>query len=191
MVRSYPDDPVDRALIRSLISTARRGPSAGHTAALAVRVRDAPATVGRDWEVTVRAEQRNAVRGQGLLAAPVLIGPCCSALAYVERYAEPDKAGSDLGRDTSAWSVPYWYVDGGAAVMLLLLAATDAGLGALFFGQFGHTGAVKDAFAIPDRYEPLGTIAVGHPAPEPTAGRSAGRPRRALDEVIHRGSWSD
>ncbi len=75
--------------------------------------------------------------------------------------------------------------------MLLLLAAADAGLGALFFGQFGHTGAVKDAFAIPDRYEPLGTIAVGHPAAEPATGRSSGRPRPALDDVIHHGVWSD
>lgn len=181
---------MDPALVRSLIATARRGPTAGNTASLEFLVLDQPKTVARYWEVTLSPERRSSFRWQGLLEAPVLVVPCCSATAYVERYAEPDKAGSGLGRNPSDWAVPYWYVDGGAAVMLLLLAADDAGLGALFFGQFGHTRAVKDAFAIPEDVEPLGTVALGHPAADDTAGRSSGRRRRPLDEVIHRGTWS-
>ncbi len=190
MVRSYTDEPVDPAVVRTLLATSRRGPSAGNTASLEYLVLDEPAAVARYWDLTLPPERRSTFRWQGLLEAPVLIVPCCSAAAYVERYAEPDKAASGLGRDPSAWSVPYWFVDGGAAVMLLLLAATDAGLGALFFGLFGHTRAVKDAFAIPDEFEPLGTIALGHPADDDATGRSSGRPRRSLDQVIHRGSWA-
>ena len=190
MVRSYTDEPVDPDVIRSLIGAAQRAPSAGNTASLQYLALDEPAAVARYWDLTLPPPRRSTFRWQGLLAAPVLIVPCCSATAYLERYAEPDKAASGLGADVSAWSVPYWHVDGGAAVMLMLLAAVDAGLGALFFGQFGHTDAVKEAFSIPDEFQPLGTIAVGHPAAAEKAGRSAGRHRMGLDEIIHRGDWS-
>jgi nitroreductase len=191
MVRSYTDEPIDPSVVRSLIATARRGPSAGNTASLEYLVLDQPDRVMRYWDVTLPAERRSTFRWQGLLKAPVLIVPCCSAASYVERYAEADKAEGRLGRDALAWAVPYWYVDGGAAVMLLLLAAVDAGLGALFFGQFGRAGAVKKAFRIPDDFEPLGTIALGHAAPDHDGvGRSSGRPRRPLDQVLHRGTWT-
>lgn len=189
MVRSYTAEPVDPAVVRSLIAAAQRAPSAGNTASLEYLVLDDPASVARYWDLTLPPERRATFRWKDLLAAPVLIVPCCSAAAYVRRYAEPDKAVDGLGADVAAWPVPYWYVDGGAAVMLLLLAAVDAGLGALFFGQFGHTPTVKAAFSIPDEFEPLGTVAVGHPAADDPAGRSVGRDRPGLDEILHRGFW--
>lgn len=189
MVRSYTDEPVDPEAVRSLIVAAQRAPSAGNTVSLQYLVLDEPAAVARYWDLTLPPERRSTFRWPGLLAAPVLIVPCCSSAAYVQRYAEPDKVVTGLGADASAWSAPYWYIDGGAAVMLMLLAAVDAGLGALFFGQFGHTAAVKGAFGIPDDFQPLGTIAVGHPAEGGPAGRSAGRHRPSPEEVIHRGAW--
>jgi nitroreductase len=70
----------------------------------------------------------------------------------------------------------------------LLLGAVDAGLGACFFGPFGHEDAVRRELGIPDEWRTVGTIALGHPAPyEP--GLSASRPRPALGDVIHRGGW--
>ena len=80
--------------------------------------------------------------------------------------------------------MPYWCVDAGVAVMALLLAAVDEGLGALFFGQFDHeAGGRGRASAIPADRRPVGTIALGHPAP-PTTGPAAppAAPRRPLDE---------
>jgi nitroreductase len=189
MVRSFTDQPVDPELVRGLIRSAQRAPSAGNTASLHCLLLDEPAAVARYWDVTLPQGRRSGFRWPGLLDAPVLIVPCCSADSYLRRYAEPDKAATGLGDDQLAWPVPYWYVDGGAAVMLLLLAAVDAGLGALFFGQFGHAAAVKTAFSIPDEYEPLGTVALGHPAADDPAGRSVGRVRAGLDEIIHRGDW--
>jgi len=189
MVRSFTDRPVDPAVVGELIRSAQRAPSAGNTASLHYLLLDEPTAVARYWDATLPQERRTGFRWPGLLEAPVLIVPCCSAPAYVRRYAEPDKATTGLGDDRSAWRVPYWYVDGGAAVMLMLLAAVEAGLGALFFGQFGHTDAVKEAFSIPVEFEPLGTVAIGHPAGDDPPGRSAGRSRPALDQVVHRGSW--
>jgi nitroreductase len=89
--------------------------------------------------------------------------------------------------------VPYWFVDGGMAVMALLLAAEDAGLGALFFGLFEQEALVVEAFGVPPEWRPLGVVALGHPAPseEQRPSRSVGRSRPDLSEVVDRGHWSD
>ena len=69
--------------------------------------------------------------------------------AYLERYAAPDKGWTD--RDEARWPVPYWHVDTGMAALLILLTATDEGLGSLFFGVPPERhGAVHEAFAVPD-----------------------------------------
>jgi nitroreductase len=41
---------------------------------------------------------------------------------------------------------------------------------------------------VPDGRRIVAAIAVGHPAPD-APGRSSSRPRRPLDEVVHRGHW--
>lgn len=188
MVRNYTDQPVAPEVLERVLDAARRAPSAGNTQALDLLVLDGPSETGAYWDLTLPAERRAAFRWPGLLQAPVLVVPCVRPGAYVERYAEPDKARPGLGDDADGWSVPYWFVDGGAAVMALLLAAVDEGLGALLFGQFDHEPAVRAAFAIPDDVAVLGTVAIGHPAPD-EPGRSAARPRRPLDDIVHRGRW--
>ena len=110
----------------------------------------------------------------GLLRAPVLVLPYVSPQGYVDRYAEADKSDTGLGDGAERWSVPYWWVDGGAAVMALLLAAEAAGLGALLFGQFDHEPTLAAHLGVPEGRRALGTVALGHPG----AGdrRSAVRP---------------
>ena len=188
MVRNYTDEPVDAAVLARVLAAAQRAPSAGNTQGLDLLVLEGPTETGRYWDRTLASERRASFRWPGLLRAPVLVIPCVRPGAYVERYAEPDKARSGLGDEAAAWTVPYWHVDGGAAVMAMLLAAVDEGLGALLFGQFGHEPGVREAFAIPDEVAVLGTIALGHPAPD-EPGRSADRPRRDLDGIVHRGTW--
>src|ERR687897_3835010 len=115
---------------------------------------------------------------------PELVSPD----AYVERYGESDKRATGRGAGQSAWPVPYWWVDGGMAVQTLLLAATDAGLGALFFGLFDHERSVLDRVGVPPGWRALGVVALGWPAPD-EPGRSAARPRPPLGDVVHRGGW--
>ena len=55
---------------------------------------------------------------------------------YVDRYGEPDKAGSGLGGRGEHWPVPYWIGDAAFGVMAVLLGAVDAGLGACILGTF-------------------------------------------------------
>ena len=75
------------------------------------------------------------------------------------------------------------------AVMTLLHAAEDAGLGALFFGVFQREAEVRAELGIPDRLQIIGAIALGVPDPDDEPGRSAARTRRRPDEIIHRRAW--
>ena len=99
--------------------------------------------------------------------------PVVDPAAYAPRYAEDDKRATGLGQGLDVWPVPYWWVDGGMAVHGLLLAAVDAGLGALFYGLFDHETAVLAALGVPDGRRALGAVALGWPAPDPR--RALGR----------------
>ncbi len=118
----------------------------------------------------------------------MIILPCASKEAYLDRYAEPDKGWAD--RDETRWPVPYWDVDCGFATMAMLLTAVDEGLGALFFGIFERAAGScgRGSFGIPDEFRPIGAVALGWPAPdEPSP--SLRRGRRPSEDVIHRGHW--
>jgi nitroreductase len=185
MVRAYQDRPVSPELVDGLLDLARRAPSAGNTQPWEFVVLEGART-RRLWDLTLPEPRRAGFRWPGLLDAPVVIVPLVSSTAYVERYREDDKQGTGLGEGADAWAVPYWWVDGGMVVQTLLLAATDAGLGALFFGLFGNERSVLDGLAVPADRRALGAVTLGWPAPD-EPGRSAGRRRPPLAAVIHRG----
>jgi len=188
MVRAFRPDPVPDELLDRLLDLARRAPSAGNTQPWELLALRGEAVV-RYWATTLPdPAARERFRWQSLLAAPVLVVPYVRPGAYLARYGEADKAATGRGAGEDAWPVPYWWVDGGAAVQNLLLGCTAAGLGACLFGQFEHERAVRAAFGVPDDRRAVGTVAIGWPAPD-EPGRSAGRPRPALDEVVHRDRW--
>jgi nitroreductase len=190
MVRSFRPEPVESALVDGLLDLARRAPSAGNSQGFEAVVLEGREQTARFWDATLPADRRAGFRFPGLLAAPLIVLPLADPGAYVRRYGEADKAATGLGAGTDAWPVPYWTVDASFAVMTLLLAATDAGLGALFFAVFRGAEAVRAEFAIPADRQLLGAVALGHPADDDPAGRSASRPRRPLDSVVHRGGWT-
>lgn len=189
MVRSYRSDQVSTQLISRIVDAAHRSPSAGNTRSLEVLVLcndDAQ----RYWDTTLPAERRSSFPWPGLLDAPVLLVPYVDSSLYVQRYGEADKAKTGLGRSADAWSVPYWWVDGGAAVENMLLAAVALELGACFFGQFEHEAAVRSTFAVPERFRAVGTVAIGHPRSEDDRpSMSSTRPRRPLAQTTHWGRW--
>jgi nitroreductase len=186
MVRNFEDRPIPAAALARILDHARRAPSAGHTQGASFLVLEGADEVGRFWDCTFPAERRAGFRWPGLFRAPVVILPCASKDAYLDRYAEPDKGWAD--RSEARWPVPYWDIDCGFATMAMLLTAVDEGLGALFFGVFDGLPALRAAFGIPDELHPIGALAVGWPAPdEPSP--SLGRGRRPEGEVIHRGRW--
>ena len=171
-------------MLRRVLSAAGRGPTAGNTWGLDLVLVTRPQDY---WSVTL--PDPRGFPWPGLLRAPVLVIPVADPDAYVRRYAEPDKARSGLGAAAAAWSVPYWWVDGGAAVMAVLLAATDAGLGSLLFGQFGHEAAVAERFGIPTGRVALGTIALGFPGPGTSRSDSDRRGRPSENAFIRVDGW--
>ena len=68
----------------------------------------------------------------------------------------------------------------------------DEGLGSCFFGiPPERDRAVREEFGIPDSYDPVGVITIGHRVEDTgNAGSPARRRRRPLEEVLHRGSWN-
>ena len=194
MVRNFEDRPVPDDVVERLLANALRGPSAGFSQGFELLALNGPEQTGRYWEVSLPPAEREGFAWPGLLRAPLLIVPFAHPDTYLDRYAEPDKGGTDRslrsghgGRDPARWPVPYWHVDAAFATMLVLLSAVDTGLGALFFGVF-RPEAVRAAFGVPDEYLPVGAIALGYPAPDrPSA--SLRRGHRPPDEVVHRGRW--
>lgn len=188
MTRAFTDATVPGDVVDRLLTLARHGPSAGNTAAMEFLVLEGGAQTARYWDVTLPESRRASFPWPELLNAPVLIVPWLDPAAYVSRYSESDKAHTGLGAGSDAWAVPYWFVDGGAAAMLLLLGAEAEGLGALLFGLFDDEAAVREEFAVPSDRRALGAIAIGHPAPHRPS-KSAGRERPTLEAMVHRGAW--
>ena len=61
----------------------------------------------------------------------------------------------------------YWVQDAAAALENILVAAHAVGLGAVWIGPHPRperTAPVKSLLRLPQKVEPLGMIAVGHPA---------------------------
>ncbi|MEZ5167176.1 MAG: nitroreductase family protein [Acidimicrobiales bacterium] len=188
MTRNFDPTPIDPGIVDELLDRARRAPSAGNTAAVDFVVLEGPAQTGAYWDTTLPEAARSSFPWPGLLRAPVLVVVWVDPAAYVSRYGESDKAHTGLGVSADDWPVPYWFVDGGAAVMSLLLDAEAHELGALFFGLFEHEEAVRRRFGVPEGRRAVGTVALGQRAPDrPSV--SAARPRPDRSTVIHRGSW--
>ena len=193
MTRAFDARPVEPRVLDELVDLASRAPSAGKTQGWHLVVLEGAETE-QFWDATLPAVRRDSFRWQHLLTAPVIALPLADSKAYVDRYAEPDKAQTGLGAGAAAWPVPYWTIDASMAVMTLLLAAEDVGLGALFFGVFRGERELRQQLGIPGGLELLGAIALGHPAADSDdatsgPGRSAGRSRRPARRIIHQGRW--
>jgi nitroreductase len=110
---------------------------------------------------------------------------------YHDRYREPDKMPE--GEEEIEWRVPWWWVDAGTSIMLLLLGAIDERLGAGLFGFVGdRNDDARELLGIPADFEIVGVVTVGHAAPEATRERrkeAIARRRRPREEVVRWERW--
>jgi nitroreductase len=185
MVRNFADQPVAPECVDRMLELAQRAPSAGFTQGQSFVVVTRPALKRAIADLC--GEEHYVARGfhPFVSAAPVLIIPCTSEAAYHRRYQEPDKV-SDDGTEIE-WPVPYWHMDIGCSVMLLLLAAVDEGLAAGFAGVW-DLAALRALLRIPDEVTPVGVIPIGHPAPD-VPSPSLKRGRKPTVEYVHREEW--
>lgn len=185
MVRNYRADPPASEVIDRVVDAGVRAPSAGNTQ-------------GQSFVIVTDEERRRRIADLAgepayveagfdpwISRAPVHVVVCVSEAAYHRRYREADKLGAD-GSEID-WPVPYWWVDAGASLMGILLAAVDEGLAAGFLG----THAVPELasfLGLPDDVTPIGVVTLGVAAPDRRSS-SLERGRRPRAEVVHRERW--
>ena len=186
MVRHYRPEPVATEVVERIVETVRRAPSAGYSQGQRLLV---------VTEEAGRAEISRVLGNAGwtrpddfepwLESAPVHVLLLTREDDYHDRYRMPDKL--DDGQEID-WPVPYWFVDAGAALMLLLLAAIDEGLGAGVSGVPREAAvALRESFAIPEDVTVIALVTIGVAAPDPAWSAVTSRrtqARRAPDDVV-------
>jgi nitroreductase len=192
MVRHYDPEPVPREKLERICRTVRRAPSGGFSQ-------------GQRLVVVTEAESRASIatllhedewvgagREPWLSVAPAHIIVCTREQDYHDRYNEPDKLAATGGVEVE-WPAPFWFVDAGAAMMLLLLGAIDEGLAAGVYGvTVPEMAAFKGLLGIPADVHVVAGVTVGKARPDPNASRATSRftqRRRGLEEVIHWERW--
>ncbi|MGI5125545.1 nitroreductase family protein [Pseudonocardia sp. CA-107938] len=181
MIRTYTSEPVSAESLARILGNAVRGPSAGFSQGQAFLVLDGE-PLARFWAVAGH------MAAPTVRAAPLVIVPLSCKRAYLDRYARPDKGWTD--RDESRWPVPFWHIDTGMATLLILQTVVDEGLGALYFGLAPDAVApFRAEFGVPDDHEPIGAVAIGHPAPDPVVTSPSRIRRRDKADVVHHGRW--
>jgi len=185
MVRNYTDEPVAPDVIDRIAAAALRAPSAGNSQAVGVVVVTDEATRLAIADVADEGSYVAAGFDPWISRAQAHLVICVSEEVYRDRYSEPDKLSADGSQ--IEWPVPYWWVDAGASMMAVLLAAVDEGVGAGFLGvhSLPDLAALLD---IPDHFSPIGVVTIGHPAPDRRSG-SLERPKKGPADVVFIDRW--
>jgi FMN reductase [NAD(P)H] len=191
-VRTYADRPVPRDVLERITNAAVvRAPSAGFSQGLRLIVVTDPET--RREIAVAAAEEELAAKGRPRwkAAAPVHVVVLTREDDYHDRYQAKDKLAITGGREID-WPAPYWYVDAGAAVMTLMLAAIDEGLDTAIFGVTDQD-ALRQTLCLPGDVKFVAVVTMGYPddaTDEPTRGASVfTERRRPRDEVVRWERW--
>jgi nitroreductase len=186
MVRNYTEQPIEPERLERVAAAALRAPSAGNSQAVAV-------VLVTDGElrrrIAILADEPAYVEmgfDPWISTAPAHVVISVSEKVYRDRYSEHDKLGDD--GEQIDWPVPYWWVDAGASMMAVLLAAVDEGLAAGFLGVHSIP-ELAELLGIPEDFHPIGVFTLGHAAPDRRSG-SLDRPKKTAAEVIHHDRWS-
>lgn len=187
MVRNFTAEPVAPETVTRILDLARRGPSAGFTQGQSFVVVTSSQLKEKIAALCHEKSYVKAGYDPFISTAPVLIIPCTSEAAYHRRYQEPNKVRAD-GSEIE-WPVPYWFMDVGCAVMLVLLAAVDEGLAAGFAGAH-DLDALRALLNMPAEVTPVGVIPIGHPAADKRS-TSLKRGRKPQSQVVHYEQWQE
>src|SRR5688500_2988766 len=147
MVRRYKQNlRLSEKTITKLIRNAHTAPSAGHTQVQEFIIVKEP--------VIKKKLRAAAVDQEYVEDAPLLIVVCSNTSRSVGRYGI---------RGTEFYSI----TDGAFASMLILLTAVNEGIGACFVGAF-LDDKVSEILELPEYVKPIGIIALGFPAEDPS-----------------------
>jgi len=186
-VRSYTGERVPRETLERIARAARRGPNAGYSQGLRILVVDDADVIGA---LAAMQDDDGAQAWFGNAAAHFFV--LTREQDYHDRYNQPDKLAITGGVEI-VWPVPFWHVDAGAALMLVLLAALEEGLGAGIYGvPVEEDARLRELLGIPEDLTIVTGVTVGHPAEDPDWDRVSSvfsQRRRAQDEVVRWNRW--
>jgi coenzyme F420-0:L-glutamate ligase/coenzyme F420-1:gamma-L-glutamate ligase len=183
-VRSFTEAPVDGQAVRRAVEAALTAPAPHHStpwrfvllesAESRTELLDAMLDA---WRRDLRADRfteeqvtRRTRRGEVLRRAPYLVVPCLVASAA---HPYPDQRRARAEREM-------FLVSMGAGVQNLLVALSAQGLGSAWVSAaLFCPDVVRAVLDLPADWEPMGTVAVGHPAGQPTP-----RPPRPAGDFV-------
>jgi nitroreductase len=187
MVRHYTGERVSREALERIAATVRRAPSAGFSQGQRLLVVDDPSLLA-----TLAEEDELEGMEPWFASAAAHVIVLTREQDYHERYLSQDKLDATGGTEID-WPVPYWHVDAGAALMLVLLAAIEEGLAAGVYGVVpADQPRLRELLRIPDELAIVAGITLGHGAPDPEWSKATSRAtqrRRTLDELVHWNTW--
>ena len=189
MVRHYTGEPAAREALERIVATVRRAPSAGFSQGQRLLVVDDPELLARIAALGDDEMPEGVEPWFETAAAQVFV--MTREGDYHDRYQREDKLqdGEEI-----EWPVPFWHVDAGAAMMLVLLAAIEEGLAAAVYGIFGDDEKkLRELLQIPDDLTLVAGISLGYPLPDPGWSSKTSRAtqrRRTVDELVHWNRWS-
>lgn len=183
-IREFTGEPIDPAAVRRAVAAAIAAPAPHHTTPWrfvlleSARARTELLDAMREaWIADLRADglaeeaiARRVRRGDVLRNAPYLAVPCL-VMAGAHRY--PDARRATAEREM-------FVVAAGAGVQNFLVQLAVEGLGSAWVSSTMFCrDVVRKVLGLPDDWDPMGAVAIGHAAAPPRA-----RPPRRADDFI-------
>ncbi len=160
-VRRFEEGGVGPEVIARIARLAQRTPSAGFSQGQRLIVVTDPER-RREVAQICGEDEMLELFGPWVSECTAQFIPCVSEAIYHRRYQEADKVRDD-GSEID-WPVPFWWVDIGATMQTIMLAAVDEGLGCGFIGP--EIDGLRSYLGIPDEFTPIGVMPVGRPIPD-------------------------
>lgn len=187
-VREFSDNPVDPAAVRRAVGVALTAPAPHHTRPMRfawlrdpARRKELLEAMRAAWRADLTGDgftpeqiEKRLRRGDLLYRAPEMIIPF---LVAEGAHTYPDQRRNACERTM-------FTVAGGAAVQGLLVSLATEGLGSCWIGStIFAPDVVREVLDLPESWQPLGAIAVGHPADGSSTPRAPRDPGEGLVEL--------